>query len=465
MTLLPIPLKSNPGIYKFEGQPKVFNAYANVSGQDRKSVASLVPCGGLKSFGSDTEGACRGLIYIEEESLLFTINGIRLFKFDSAGTKTEVGLLTGSKPVSWARNDATNVETVIVSDGRAYKLTDATLGYLNNVLPDNQTPMGVTLVGGYFLIWTAEGRMYTSDLNSTTFQALNFATAESDPDGLTACIGIQNTLYAIGTKSTEVWQIDGSTGFPLARIAGASLRFGSLSQHTVKEIDNQVLFVGSDNAVHIASGYNTKVISTDEISSLIEAEADKSDIVAFVHTRNDNKFYCLQGSGWTREFNVKTGFWHDRFTDTENQWRAIHHARAWNRDFFGDRITGDLHEADYSLYTESGVPIVWGFQTTHIHSQPNALEFTGMYLDMETGNSALGDEGEVMVKWSDDHARTWKGERRLSLGKQGEYTKRVKTGHMGQSRPAGRVFWVGISDPVIRAVNEIDIKANVVHLV
>lgn len=464
MTLLPIPLRSNPGTYRFEGQPKVFNAYASMGGEDRKSVASLVPCGGLKSFGSDTEGACRGLIYIEEESTLFTVNGVRLFKFDSAGTKTEVGLMTGTTPVSWARNDAATVDTVIISDSRAYKLTDATLGYINDILPDDQTPVGVTLVGGYFIVWTSDGKMYSSDLNSTTFQALNFATAESDPDGLTACIGVQNTLYAIGSKSTEVWQIDGSTGFPLSRIPGASLRFGSLSQHTVREIDNDVYFVGNDNAVHQARGYDTKPVSTKVISELIETESDKSAIVAFTHTRNDEKFYCLQGTGWTREYNTKSGFWHDRFTDTENQWRAIHHAKAWNRDFFGDRITGDIHEGDYSIYTEQGEPMVWGFQTTHLHAQPNALEFTGMYLDMETGHSALNDESEVMLKWSDDHGRTWKGERRLSLGKQGEYTKRVKTGHMGQCKPAGRVFWLGISDPVVRAVNEVSISANVVPL-
>ena len=247
MTLLPIPLKSNPAFHPIGGEPKVFNAYGVLGGEDRKSVASLVPCGGLKAFGSDTQGACRGLIYIEEESTLFTIKGIRLFKFDSAGTKTEVGLVTGTEPVISARNDAANVQTVIISDGRAYKLTHATLGYLNNVLPDNHVPIGVTLVGGYFLIWTAAGKMYTSDLNSMTFQALNFATAESDPDGLTACIGVQNTLYAIGTKSTEVWQIDGTTGFPLSRISGASIDFGSLSKHTVKEIDNRILFGGGRN--------------------------------------------------------------------------------------------------------------------------------------------------------------------------------------------------------------------------
>jgi hypothetical protein len=464
MTLLPIPLKSNPAFHPIGGEPKVFNAYGVLGGEDRKSVSSLIPCGGLKSFGSDTEGVCRGLIYIEEETTLFTINGIRIFKFNSAGTKTEVGLLTGDEPVIWARNDADTVQTVIISDGRAYKLTDATLGYLNNVLPDDGIPLGVTLVGGYFLIWKADGKMYTSDLNSMTFQPLNFATAESDPDGLTACIGIQNKLYAIGTKSTEVWQIDGTTGFPLSRISGASIDFGSLSKHTVKEIDNKVLFVASDNTVRVVSGYQEQSVSTDEISSLIEAESDKNDLIAFVHTRNDNKFYCLQGTDWTRELNIKTGFWHNRFTDTENQWKALHHARAWGRDIFGDRLNGDLHEGDYTIYTESGAPMTWGFQTTQIHAQPNALEFLGAHFDMETGHSALNDEAFVMWKWSDDNGRTWKGERQLSLGNQGEYTRRVKTGHMGTCKPNGRVFWLGISDPVVRALNEIDIKANVVAM-
>lgn len=463
MTQLPIPLRSNPGTYKIHGEPRVLNAYAVLGGQDQKTTTALMPCAGLKSFGSDTEGSCRGLIYIEEESTLFTINGIRLFKFDSAGTKTEVGLLPGTEPAIWARNDAANVETVIISDGRAYSLTDATLGYLNNVLPDNQVPIGVTLVGGYFVIWTSDGKMYTSDLNSMTFQVLNFATAESDPDGLTSCIGVQNTLYAIGTRSTEVWTIDGTTGFPLARIPGASLRFGSESKHTVKEIDNTILFVGSDNAVHRALGYQTDIVSTDDISKLIEDESDKNDLTAFVHTRGDNKFYCLQGTGWTRELNIKTGFWHDRFTDTENQWRAMHHSKAWGRGIFGDRITGDLHEGDYDLYTESGSPMVWGFDISKIHAFPRGLSFHGITLDMETGHSALNDENYMMLKWSDDGGRTWR-ERQLSLGKQGQWKKRVRTKRLGSCDENGRVFSVRISDPVIRAVSEIDIQAEPVGL-
>lgn len=463
MTALPIPLRSNPGAYKIDGQPKVFNAYAVLGGQDRKSTSSLVPCTGLKAFGEDTEGACRGMIYIEEEATLFTVNGLRIFKFDSAGTKTELGLLTGEEPIIWARNDAENVETLIVADGLAYTITDATLGYAPNILPDGRVPAGVTLVGGYFLLWTDDARMYTSDLNSFTTQFLNFATAESDPDGLTACIGVQNTLYAIGTKSTEVWAIDGSTGFPLAPVQGASLRFGSLSKHTVKEIDNTILFVGSDNAVHQGIGYETKVISTDEIADLIEDEADKNALVAFVHTRGDNKFYTLQGTGWTREYNTKTGFWHDRFDDTENQWRAMHHAKAWNRDILGDRITGDLYEGDYDLFTSVGQPIVWGFDTSIIHAFPMGLSFSGIDLDMEVGHSELGEEAFLMLKWSDDGGRTW-AERQLSLGQQGQYNKRVRSKRLGSCDENGRVFSVRISDPVIRAVSEIDIQANPVGL-
>lgn len=459
---IPIPLRSNPGEFSIDGQPKVFNAYAVQGEGDRKSKITLVPCTGLSEFSTDAEGNCRGMIWIEEEDTLYSVNGIRLYSYDSAGSGAEAGLLPGADPIIWARNKASVVQTLIHSDDIVYKIVDGVFGsYAGGVLPDGQTPKGVTLVGGYFLVWTEDGKMYTSDLNDITFNPLNFATAESDPDGLTACIGIQNTLYAIGTKSTEVWQIDGTTGFPLSRIPGASVDFGSLSKHTVKEIDNEVFFVGSDDAVHVMSGYTSLPISTDEVSRLIEAETDKNAIIAFTHTRSDNKFYCLQGTGWTREFNTKTKAWHDRYSDLENQWTAIYHQRAWdNRDFFGDRITDTIYEGDYDLFTEVNNPVVWGFQTTLIHAFPKGLSFSRVDLDVETGHTALGaTESVLMLRWSDDGARTWM-ERHLPLGAHGEYNKKVSTRRLGSCGEGGRTFMVRISDPVIRAISEMTVDAK-----
>ncbi len=459
---VPIPVSSNPSEFTINGKPRVFNAYAVIGSGDQKSKVTLVPSTGLVEFSSDAsaEGACRGMIYLENSDVLFTVNGIHLYSFDSVGTGTKVGLMTGADPIIWARNKATTVQVLIHSDNNIYKLIDGVLGYVNNPLPDGQIAAGVTLVGGYFVLWTDSGKMYTSDLNDIVFDPLNFATAESDPDGLTGCIGIQNTLYAIGTKSTEVWQIDGTTGFPLSRVPGASVDFGSLSKHTIKEIDNEVFFVGSDDAVHVMRGYESKPISTNEISRLIEAETDKNAIVAFTHTRSDNKFYTLQGTGWTREFNTKTQAWHDRYSDPENQWVAMHHQRGWNnRDFFGDRNYGRIFEGDYDIHTEPDNPVVWGFATTLIHNFPQGLSFAEADLDVETGHSEIGETSALMFRWSNNGGRTWM-ERQLPLGKQGEWNKKVSTKRLGSCDETGRMFEIKISDPVIRAISEFTVDAR-----
>ena len=72
---------------------------------------------------------------------------------------------------------------------------------------------------------------------------------------------------------------------------------------------------------------------------------------------------------------------------------------------------------------------------------------------METGDGIDHDtEGFVMLSWSDDNGRNWGNERRVSLGKKGEYKPVQSLHRLGQCGPSGRSFRVRVSDPVKRAI-------------
>ena len=454
-----IPFRSNPGAYKVQGSPKLVNAFMELGGPDQKSPYTLTPCAGLKSFGSsDMGGRCRGMIYLEDEDLIYTVQGFSLYKVTESGTVTRIARMPGQDDVYIARNDALDPDIVIISSGQVFVLKDDTL---TTKIDYDFTPVGVTFVGGYFFFWTAEGRIYASNLLSTEVPAERFVTAESDPDGLTFCKGIGNTLYAVGTRTTEVWAINGGSSYPLSKVQGAHLNLGSLSPHSAQEFNNHISWIGNDNVVYEVSGYTAAPISTGEVSRLIESETDKSQIVCFTHQRGENKFLTVSGSTWCREYNSVTKFWHDRVSQINDRWRAVHHVRAWNRDFFGDRLSGYLLESDGAIFTENGGVQAWGFDTSTIHALPRAISFQSMTFEAETGDGiSLTEEGFMMLSYSDDDGRTFRGERHLSLGKTGEYGKRVKTYGLGQCKPNGRVFRVRITDPVIRSISNIDVDAE-----
>ena len=461
MKPLPVPYRSNPGPFKIMGSPKVVNAYAEAGGKDNKADFSLLPVAGIKTFGTENGSGTRGMLYLEDDRLIIAIQGSQSFKVEENGTFTRIGFIAGEKPPFMARNDADPQQVVIVSEQKVYEITDGVQSikkYTSTTIDENDVETvedlvfdGVTYVGGYFVFWQSSGRFYVSELQSTVVNDLQFATAEGDPDGLVIAHGTANTLYLFGPKSTEIWVISGAD-FPLQRMAGAYFRFGTNSPHTVKDFDNGIALVGSDNVVYKIEGVNYKPISSNEVSRLIEAEEDKSAIVAFTHQRGQNKFYCLQGTGWTREYNSATGAWHNREDVLGNQWHCVHHARAWNRDIYGDRITGQLFEGDYTLFEDNGQQLAWGFVTSIFHDAPNGLSFDRTELDMETGDGVSKSvDAKVMFRWSKDNGRTW-AERQLSLGKTGEYRKRVRTGPIGQCDAKGMMIGVWVTDPIVRAI-------------
>lgn len=476
MTALRLPYRSNPGTYRVEGEPRLINCYAEPLGDDNKGPYSLQACAGLIPHASEVVGACRGMIWLEDDQKLYAVFGYFLYDVATDGTKTQVGYVAGTKPVFLARNDADTTQVLIQSDGRIFSLIDGTLALQSYVDDDGNSLfadadgndrmiVSVTQSGGYFVIGLADGTFFATTLNSVETSALRFATAESDPDGLTKAHGQGNTLYLVGTQSIEVWAISGGAGFPFSRVQGAQLNFGSLSSHTIVDLDQSVAMVCSDNVVRLIAGYQSKVISSNEVARLIEAETDKTALKAFVYSRGVNKFYCLQGTGWTREYNTATGLWHDRITGTSNPWLGSYYARAFNKDIFGSSASGKTFEGSYSTFVEDGKPLLWGFETETIHAFPDSIQFNRLSIDTETGNGPSASEaGELMLDWSDDEGRSWKGFRRISLGKKGVYNTTVEAWGLGLATRKGRVFRVIISDPIIRAIAQIDVDAEPVKL-
>lgn len=474
MTNVVIPLRSNPGIVKNQGSARVINCYAEAAGADQKAPVTLVACAGQKRFSTTADSPCRGMIFIEEAASntgrIYSANGFGLWSIQADGTKTNIKLISGDTGVFFARNDVLDVDCMMVSDNRAYIIKNDAVTSITY----DFTPSGVTFCGGYFVFWVGDGankgRFYASGLSTTNVDPLSYATAEGDPDGLTKAHGGINTLYLIGKKTTEIWAINGGGDFPFSK-SGAHLRFGSESPHTVQDFNNGVAWVGNDNLVYFVSDYDhTKLTNAPdgeihEVTRLIESEPDKSKIVAFTYQRAGNKFYCLQGTGWTMEYNSASGNWHDRRTGPFNQWDSLYHVKAWGRDIFGSRSSGFFSENDISLGTENDGVQVWGFDTSLLHSHPNGLQFDSIDFNMETGvGNALSTDPLMMLSWSDDGGRTFVSERHLKLGKIGNSNLRTRAKRLGKTGNKGRMFRVRISDPVTRSMSLMDVEANAVSI-
>lgn len=462
MTELALPLRSNPGVYKLSGAPRLVNCYAERQGDDNKAPYAILPVPGLAAFGSELPGPCRGMIYLIDDVELYSVNGFYLYQITSSGTKTSKGLVPGTGKVWLARNNATNTQLMVVAEGQVKVLESGT--FTGKVYHSGFTPLGVVEIGGYFILWQADGKVYASDLLSTDITSTNFQTAESSPDGLTFCHSQGKLLYLVGTDTIEIWSISGGSGFPLTPLGSATIEVGSTAPKTAQDFQNGFAFVGNDNQVHLITDYTDRVISNDEVSRLIEGE-DHDDLVALTWRKGANEFYTLHGPTWTREYNARTGFWVDRETGIGAPWRPGYHASAFGLEVYGDRFDGNHYTSSSSLFTENGEILAWTIETSIFHDFPNGIEFNRIDLDVETGDGiSASTAGYAMLSWSDDDKRSWRGPRHMSLGKKGEYTKALTTHMLGQCGRSGRSFRFSITDPVIRAINMIDVQAQPVRL-
>jgi len=119
------------------------------------------------------------------------------------------------------------------------------------------------------------------------------------------------------------------------------------------------------------------------------------------------------------------------------------------KHYIGD-VLGNILEMSSNYYTDSGLPIISIRQTQHIFENQELYQVSirELVIDMESGvgDPAITLDPQAALSWSKDGGHTWSNEYWSSLGKAGEYRKRLVWRRLGISRD--RIFRITISDPV-----------------
>jgi hypothetical protein len=456
---VPFPLASNPAPFNFQGNPRVVNCYAEQLGPEHRSpiVWQVIP--GQKAFSSPTDDQCRGMMYLDEKSSIYSVHQSRLYKINSAGTATEVGggRLSGVGPVIMARNDATEPQIAVVTESDAYIIENDAITWLDF----DTTPNSVASLDGYF-IWTFGGGAFQiSALNDgKTNDPLDFATAEAQPDGLVRAYADRSELWLFGGKSIEIWTNVGNADFPFARQGGAFIDRGLGAKFSVATFDNAVHWIGDDGVVYRGAGYTPQRVSSHAVERAIREVSDWSTIRGYSYTDAGHVFYVLTCPTFTWAFDQATGLWAERETHKLGHWRAWPYVRAFGKHIVGDTQSGALRELDSDTYTDAGGVIRAELTLPDMTAFPNGLEFDRLDLDCATG---VGASPEVMLDWSDDGGATWSNERILTVGATGNYGARVRANRLGTCRNKGRRFRIAMTDGVIRSFLLADVQANAVQ--
>ncbi len=298
-----------------------------------------------------------------------------------------------------------------------------------------------------------------SGLNDITFDALDVASSEGNPDNVVAIIADHREVWIFNEYTTEVFFNSGATDFPFERVSGAFLEHGCAAPFSVAKMNNATIWLGkNDNgqgAVYMAQGYQPQKISTNAIEFAIQGYGDLSDARAYTYEEAGHTFYVLNftnaNTSWV--YDTSTGLWHERSylnAGVQERHRADCHAFAYSKHVVGDYASGKLYHLSSEIYSDDGVEIQRRRVSPHVTEDLDRLFFKEFQLDMETGTGidglGQGVDPQVVLQFSDDGGHSWSNEKWTSFGKIGQRTKRAIFRRLGTSRD--RVFRTTISDPV-----------------
>jgi hypothetical protein len=438
---IPIGVKSYQPRSGTQSIERVINMYAQPSEANGKTGATLLGLPGLKAWSTVGDGPIRGLEVMGSD--LYVVSGGELWVIDSGKASVLIGAIAGLGPVRMI-NDG--VYVVICTNGPAYAANRA--GIL--ALPQGNLS-GAAFQDGYGIyVQDATQNLWISGLDDlTTINALDFTTADAQPDNVVGCISKQRQVWVFKERTVEVFDNTGNASFPFERTGGGYMERGCAAPGSIAKILNFVCWLGDDLRVYRASGYVEEAISTPSIDRLIQDAYSPTTAEAFAYTQDGQSIYSITFADLTLQFNMSTGAWSERRSYGLPRWRAGPHEEFAGLHLVGDYEDGRVYELSLDTYDEDGEPLERIMVTPPLSADPEPLFIHELVLDMEAGVGlpiGQGSAPKVILAWSDDDGRTWSNDRERTPGALGEYRRRVNFTRLGRSQ--NRSFRFTVSDPV-----------------
>lgn len=459
----PIPLNIVGPAYaartQLQNNQKCINMFVEIDGKGSKEPACLLQTPGSTLFSAlATTGKCRGGL-VTQNDLMFMVCDTTLYEIDSAGAKAARGTIAGTAQVSMAENGIGFYEIMITTNSSDAYIFNYSTSTLTKITDPAFTSAGtVIFIDGYFL-WNEPNtqKVWRSGLfDGLTFDGTWFKSAESDMDNLVSIATANRIIYLFGTKTTEIWTNQDLDTFPFGRQPGGLFQTGSGAIWSMASFDTRVFWLADDLEVLMTDGYQSAKISTPAIDYAISTYTQTANAVGFTYKMAGHEFYVLTfpGPDVTWVYDVSTGEWHQWSSYAQGRCRANVALQWGEKVYVGDWSSGDVSLLSYEVFTENDQPIIRERVTQVIKNEPLQYTMSRLVLTIDTGLTKIlsgdGSDPKIRMSYSDDGGRTWSRDIERSMGKQGEYNKRIIWTRLGTFRD--RLLRFRTSEPVKFAI-------------
>ena len=426
------------------------NFFVKIPETNALSEAQLHGTPGISQFATAGTRTARGSHVMG--GIMYSVHGPDLYKINENGTSTLIGVIDGNGPVSMADNGKQLCIVVPGLKGYIYQENPSTLSEIvnTNYTTDIGPSQQVVFKDGYFIHFNSNSLagtgvvFFISNLNNgMIYNALDFGSAEADPDEITGIHVNKNVLYVAGEITNEPFQNIGVVAgdFPYQRIPGGIIQKGVKAKFSLADFDNGFVFVGGGEnelpSVWKSNGGNVVKISTGAIDSEIRKESseDQSNIFCTTDTVGGGAFLNVHLKNKVLTYDAlatalmgKPVWFERRSTDANGEqqpWRVNGIVTAYGKTLVTDNQSSKIGELSTSVYTEYGARIVSIASTQPFPADGNVICVAEMELICESGVGLPGEIGGpdtdpvVIREYSDDGGFTFENMTARALGRSG----------------------------------------------
>ena len=399
----------------------------------------------------------KGFLVLDQ--ILYAVAGSTLYSITQSGTITNLGTLSTSTDYVAMAANGNQIIIVTGANGYIYDVSANTLTVITSSgFPQNTT--SVCFMNGFFIApKPGTGEFYISDVyDGTTWDPLQFATAETIPDELIAVSAYHGILVLFGQNHLEFWQDTGGSPFPFSQLTGTAQDFGLAAQESIISFNNTIAFLGQNQEGHAQvltlNGYAATRVSDDDIEHILNGFDTIEDAVSLTYMIDGHPMYQITFPSENRSFlyDALTNIWSEvqsgvGLTGRHNGNLGVNFN---NKTLISDVSTGNIYTISGNVYTENGNLIKREVDTVHIEQQGNRFSIDELWLDFQLGaglSSGQGSNPLIMLEVSKDNGNTFLNQRTTSIGMLGQYSgPRAIFRRFGQSRDF--VFRISMTDPV-----------------
>jgi len=437
---------------------RVVNLYAEAAPEGSRTKVVLYGTPGQKEWG--TIGGDRIRAGLEAQGYAYILSGATLYRVDEDMMATPcAGDLIPTTGAATLINNGTQIGLLVVPD--MFVIVGTTITKVISAGYPAEGFSSISYIDGYAVGTRNDGsgQFYLSGLlDFSTFDALDFASAESSPDGLIGVLVDHRECWLFGTDTVEVWVNTGASPFPLERVPGALLERGCAAALSPAKMDNSVFWLGNDRIIYRAEGYQPARISTHAIEEILRT-GTVSDAYGMTYFQGGHHFYVLTLPSLNRTFcfdpaaSAVAGIpiWHERQTGTSLTpaiWDVQCIFAAFGKTLVGLQA-GNVAELDLDTYDDLGSPIRRVIVGLPFFAEGRRAIMQDFEIECELGvgiSTGQGSDPELMMRYTDDGGSTWSNERRASLGLMGVRLIRAMWRRLGAFRQ--RTVEISLSDPV-----------------